>query len=158
MSCSSYLCVCVCVCVSRRVTITEATSPQGAAGDAVGDRERVWGGQAVQLRYINRDGLAALLGYTQAPLGIPYVLIDLRRHDERTLYGTIRGSVHVPGRLNGDWTRKHACMCVCTCVHILVPVLSTKHSTLMPLCVHTHTPPAMPSASKPLAMEAHEGL
>jgi len=33
---------------------------------------------------------------TEAPRRKPPVLIDLRRHDERSLYGSIPGAVHVP--------------------------------------------------------------
>lgn len=52
---------------------------------------------AKDVRYIGRDALAALLGYSSAPAPVSILLIDVRRHDERALYGSIRGSVHVPG-------------------------------------------------------------
>jgi len=45
---------------------------------------------------ITRDALA-LLGEYGAAQGAPLVtVIDVRRHDERSLYGSIRGSVHLP--------------------------------------------------------------
>jgi hypothetical protein len=50
----------------------------------------------------NRSDAVALLmdlhanHSTEAPRRKPPVLIDLRRHDERSLYGSIPGAVHVP--------------------------------------------------------------
>lgn len=45
---------------------------------------------------LSRDALLLLLEYGLAQ-GAPLVtLIDVRRHDERSLYGSIRGSVHLP--------------------------------------------------------------
>ena len=52
------------------------------------------------LKYINRDAVAALLGIADdAPQTSNKVLvIDLRRHDERTFYGTIPGASLVPAQ------------------------------------------------------------
>jgi rhodanese-related sulfurtransferase len=45
---------------------------------------------------MSRGALLLLLEYGAAQ-GAPLVtLIDVRRHDERALYGSIRGSVHLP--------------------------------------------------------------
>jgi len=54
------------------------------------------------LRYINRDAAALLLHRSPAPggggdSGSSAAWLDLRRHDERTLYGSIPGSHHIPG-------------------------------------------------------------
>lgn len=47
------------------------------------------------ITFINRDALAVLLGLNG--LGMPLAtLLDVRRSDERVLYGAIRGSVNVP--------------------------------------------------------------
>jgi hypothetical protein len=53
------------------------------------------------LRFINRDALAVLLGQC-ADAGVvhaaaPATLIDVRRSDERALYGAIKGAAHIPG-------------------------------------------------------------
>eukprot|EP00798_Chlamydomonas_sp_ICE-L_P029263 gene29263-12507_t len=58
--------------------------------------------QCVDLIFMSRDALALLLGcglkMGSKAMGAvpPCVLIDLRRHDECTLYGSIRGSLHIP--------------------------------------------------------------
>lgn len=51
------------------------------------------------LRYINRDALAVLLGLAGAPNenAAPAAVLDLRRYDERALFGSIPGTRHVPG-------------------------------------------------------------
>ena len=47
----------------------------------------------VHLKYINRDAVAALLGLAGPQVHTrPVPVIDLRRHDERTLYGSIPGT------------------------------------------------------------------
>ncbi|KAG1661025.1 hypothetical protein FOA52_005340 [Chlamydomonas sp. UWO 241] len=61
---------------------------------------------AAHLTYIGRHGVAMLMGYTSPAVGadgahahmsLPHAtLLDVRRHDERALYGGIPGSVHVP--------------------------------------------------------------
>ncbi|PSC72095.1 outer dynein arm-docking complex subunit 3 isoform B [Micractinium conductrix] len=58
---------------------------------------------AADLRFINRDALAVLLGMAVDESGgggvmhaPPTTLIDVRRSDERALYGAIKGSVHIP--------------------------------------------------------------
>jgi hypothetical protein len=50
----------------------------------------------VDIQFITRDGLAAILGHTSSHLAAPATVIDLRRADERTMYGAIPGSVHLP--------------------------------------------------------------
>ncbi|KAI3438095.1 hypothetical protein D9Q98_000537 [Chlorella vulgaris] len=51
------------------------------------------------LRFINRDALAVLAGMC-ADAGVvhapPATLIDVRRSDERALYGSIKGAAHIP--------------------------------------------------------------
>lgn len=49
------------------------------------------------LRYIDREAVAILLedGCTLNEIGRA-ILVDVRRNDERALYGAIRGSVHIP--------------------------------------------------------------
>ena len=51
------------------------------------------------LRYINRDALAVLLGLAGStnPGVPPGAVLDIRRYDERTLYGSIPGTKHIPG-------------------------------------------------------------
>ncbi len=51
------------------------------------------------LRYINRDALAVLLGLagSAAPAVPSSTVLDIRRYDERTLYGSIPGTKHIPG-------------------------------------------------------------
>ncbi|KAK9829026.1 hypothetical protein WJX72_003487 [[Myrmecia] bisecta] len=51
----------------------------------------------VDLNFINRDALAVLLGLA-GPLSrrVPVRVLDIRRHDERALYGSIPGTLHVP--------------------------------------------------------------
>jgi len=47
------------------------------------------------LEYINRDALAYLLGLVEGGPREPKALvIDLRRHDERSMYGKIPGKCH----------------------------------------------------------------
>ncbi len=53
------------------------------------------------LRYIDRDAVAVLLeegGSNGGSYGHPLrvLLLDVRRSDERALYGAIKGSVHIP--------------------------------------------------------------
>jgi rhodanese-related sulfurtransferase len=52
------------------------------------------------LHYVSRDAVAALLSAQQnSPLGPPpqrVVVLDVRRGDERALYGHIQGTVHIP--------------------------------------------------------------
>lgn len=62
-------------------------------------QEQTW----ANIQFISRDALAAILGMTPANLGVPILLIDVRRSDERILYGSIGGSVHLPG------ASMHAC-------------------------------------------------
>lgn len=56
-----------------------------------------------ELRFINRDAVSVLVGHTTSggggsgPDGA--LLLDLRRHDERSLYGSIPAAHHVPSRL-----------------------------------------------------------
>lgn len=45
---------------------------------------------------LSRDALLLLLEYGAARGEHPVTLIDVRRHDERALYGSIRGSFHLP--------------------------------------------------------------
>lgn len=52
------------------------------------------------MRYINRDAAALLLSRSAATGdggGGGLAFIDVRRHDERTLYGSIPRAQHVPG-------------------------------------------------------------
>lgn len=50
------------------------------------------------LRFIGRDALAVLLGMSPEVLHVPAVtLVDVRRSDERALYGAIKGAAHIPG-------------------------------------------------------------
>lgn len=52
------------------------------------------------LRYINRDAAALLLSRSAASGadgGSGLTFLDVRRHDERTLYGSIPRAQHVPG-------------------------------------------------------------
>jgi rhodanese-related sulfurtransferase len=49
------------------------------------------------LRFVGRDAVAAALG--AGPEGLPWpraTVIDVRRSDERALYGAIKGTAHVP--------------------------------------------------------------
>jgi len=48
------------------------------------------------LRFISRDAVAALLNAPQGIFPRSFV-IDVRRSDERALYGSIKGTVHIPG-------------------------------------------------------------
>lgn len=49
---------------------------------------------------IHRDALALLLGRLESDVAVPRcTVLDVRRHDERTLYGSINGTLHVPGEL-----------------------------------------------------------
>ena len=52
------------------------------------------------LRYISRDALAVLLGLAGAhnEHAAPAAVLDLRRYDERALYGSIPGTRHIPGQ------------------------------------------------------------
>jgi hypothetical protein len=53
-----------------------------------------------EVRYINRDAAALLLSRSAAATGDSsggLAFIDVRRHDERTLYGSIPRAQHVPG-------------------------------------------------------------
>ncbi|KAL0026441.1 hypothetical protein WJX79_010309 [Trebouxia sp. C0005] len=53
--------------------------------------------QLAEKRFINRDAVAAVLGHVDA--GCPpqeALVLDIRRHDERSMYGSIPGTVHVP--------------------------------------------------------------
>lgn len=68
-----------------------------------------------ELETISRDALALLGEYGQAQ-GVSLVtVIDVRRYDERALYGSIRGSTHVPVEhlpralllTNEDWLRAY---------------------------------------------------
>eukprot|EP00877_Chromochloris_zofingiensis_P006273 jgi/Chrzof1/189/Cz01g06130.t1 len=46
---------------------------------------------------IHRDALALLLGRLESDVAVPRcTVLDVRRHDERTLYGSINGTLHVP--------------------------------------------------------------
>mmetsp|Transcript_14482 Transcript_14482/g.27828 ORF Transcript_14482/g.27828 Transcript_14482/m.27828 type:complete len:338 (+) Transcript_14482:177-1190(+) len=56
-------------------------------------------GAEPHLTYINRDAMALLLDRgpkTEEHADAQLVLIDLRRHDERILFGSIPGAVHIP--------------------------------------------------------------
>lgn len=56
------------------------------------------------LRFIGRDALAVLLGMAPEVLHVPPVaLIDVRRSDERALYGAINGAAHIPGARRAGW-------------------------------------------------------
>lgn len=49
------------------------------------------------LHFVGRDALALMLGMGPEGMPVPQaVVIDVRRSDERALYGAIRGTVHVP--------------------------------------------------------------
>lgn len=57
--------------------------------------------QATDFTFISPNALATLLGYGSAapsPLTGGALVIDVRRQDERLLYGAIHGSHSVPGR------------------------------------------------------------
>ena len=58
-------------------------------------------GLQAEVRYINRDAAALLLSRSAATSdgGGGLAFIDVRRHDERTLYGSIPRAQHVPGAL-----------------------------------------------------------
>mmetsp|Transcript_16800 Transcript_16800/g.47376 ORF Transcript_16800/g.47376 Transcript_16800/m.47376 type:complete len:358 (+) Transcript_16800:2-1075(+) len=47
-------------------------------------------------RFLNRDAVALLMGHTQGGKHPRAALLDLRRHDERAMFGAIEGSVHLP--------------------------------------------------------------
>lgn len=47
-------------------------------------------------RFINRDALALLLGQGSLPAHATATVLDVRRHDERSLFGAIPGTWHVP--------------------------------------------------------------
>eukprot|EP01024_Parvocaulis_polyphysoides_P044266 TRINITY_DN40757_c0_g1_i1.p2 TRINITY_DN40757_c0_g1~~TRINITY_DN40757_c0_g1_i1.p2 ORF type:complete len:397 (+),score=66.52 TRINITY_DN40757_c0_g1_i1:40-1191(+) len=56
-------------------------------------------GEAVDMSFVNRDAVALMLELRQKedPEILPeFTLIDTRRRDERTLYGSIPGAVHLP--------------------------------------------------------------
>lgn len=49
------------------------------------------------LRYIDREAVAVLLGEGGSYGHLPRALVlDVRRSEERALYGSIKGSVHIP--------------------------------------------------------------
>lgn len=55
------------------------------------------------LCFISRDALALLLSNAAIPdMVLPqrFVLIDVRRNDERILFGAIAGSKHIPGKIS----------------------------------------------------------
>ena len=64
---------------------------------------------------LSRDALLLLLEYGAARGAQLVTVIDVRRHDERSLYGSIRGSVHLPVEQlpkallapAEDWLRAH---------------------------------------------------
>ncbi|KAL4452234.1 hypothetical protein ABPG75_007896 [Micractinium tetrahymenae] len=84
-------------CGFQRSLVLEGGLQQLAAGVAQPQAD---------LRFINRDALAVLLGMAAdeaggiGPGGVvhapPATLIDVRRSDERALYGAIKGAVHIP--------------------------------------------------------------
>lgn len=64
------------------------------------------------LAYVSRDGVAALLGdggdggvWLAPPQGL--LVVDVRRSDERALYGNIKGTVHVPGQFLDAFVSAH---------------------------------------------------
>lgn len=58
------------------------------------------------------EGLAAANGSSGSSQRL--LVIDVRRHDERTLYGSIPGAVHIPGRVPYFIALKHISgLCVC---------------------------------------------
>lgn len=87
-------------CGFQRSLVLEGGLQQLAAGVAQPQAD---------LRFINRDALSVLLGMAAdkagggGPGGVvhapPAMLIDVRRSDERALYGAIKGAMHIPGEL-----------------------------------------------------------
>lgn len=73
-----------------------AMAMQGGLQQLSGDGSS--GGGQGDLRFIGRDALGLLLGMSQEVMHAPPVtLVDVRRSDERALYGSIKGAVHIPG-------------------------------------------------------------
>ena len=61
-------------------------------------------------KFINRDAVAAILGHVDA--GCPpqeAIVLDIRRHDERSMYGSI------PGVANMPCTRLPSCLALDSC-------------------------------------------
>mmetsp|Transcript_23191 Transcript_23191/g.64393 ORF Transcript_23191/g.64393 Transcript_23191/m.64393 type:complete len:331 (+) Transcript_23191:122-1114(+) len=53
--------------------------------------------KAAERKFLSRDATAALLGVGGgAAADVKAAVLDLRRHDERTLYGYIQGTRHIP--------------------------------------------------------------
>ena len=77
------------------------------------------------LRYINRDALAVLLGLagSASPAAPPSAVLDIRRYDERTLYGSIPGTKHIPGALQSVLTTVAVARDAGTAVEDALPVL-----------------------------------
>eukprot|EP01026_Neomeris_dumetosa_P009745 TRINITY_DN1340_c0_g1_i1.p2 TRINITY_DN1340_c0_g1~~TRINITY_DN1340_c0_g1_i1.p2 ORF type:complete len:360 (+),score=62.15 TRINITY_DN1340_c0_g1_i1:1459-2538(+) len=54
-------------------------------------------GQARDMTFINRDAVGLMLELREKDdRSIPFAFVDTRRRDERTLYGSIPGTVHLP--------------------------------------------------------------
>jgi hypothetical protein len=70
----------------------------------LGSHHAPWLGLQADVRYINRDAAALLLSRSAATSdgGGGLAFIDVRRHDERTLYGSIPRAQHVPGAPGPD--------------------------------------------------------
>ena len=75
---------------------------------------------AADLRFIGRDALAVLLGMSADVVHAPLAsLVDVRRSDERALYGSIKGAAHIPG---GCWR-----CCCCWAGRVLVGAFAFAH-------------------------------
>jgi len=68
-------------------------------GVLAGGLEALWASKSAEPpppRFINRDALALLLGQGSLPAHATATVLDVRRHDERSLFGAIPGTWHVP--------------------------------------------------------------
>lgn len=77
---------------------TPSGNTPGASGASVGFRSSPWSPPSTTPpgEILSRDALLLLREYGAAQGAALVTLIDVRRHDERALYGAIRGSVHLP--------------------------------------------------------------
>ena len=72
-------------------------SASGSSGGG-GSSSSASAAAAADLRFIGRDALAVLLGMSPDVVHAPQAsLVDVRRSDERALYGSIKGAAHIPG-------------------------------------------------------------
>jgi hypothetical protein len=82
----------------RTMVLTGGLQQLSAAGSSGGGGTGVPAAAAADLRFIGRDALAVLLGMSPDVVHAPQAaLVDVRRSDERALYGSIKGAAHIPG-------------------------------------------------------------